>query len=242
MKRLASYSQYFLRNPRMVAELIGHSSIKRGDTVYDVGAGSGVISSALSRRCKSVIAIEVEPRMAQKLRDNMARYGNVTVIEDDFLSMELPSEPYKIFANIPFHISSPIVRKITESDNPPAAAYLIVQKQFANKLLPDHEGFTGLLGMMIGPWWAVRIRKRLQKTDFWPHPAVDTVMIELARRDEPLIRPEDRARYVRMVEGCFSDPKIFAKLPIEKIGLDRSIKPSQMKLSQWVELFDFWKS
>ncbi len=242
MKRLANYSQYFLRNPRLVAELIGHSSIKRSDTVYDIGAGSGVISSALSRRCKDVIAVEVEPRMAQKLRDNMARYDNITVLEADFLSMELPTVPHKIFANIPFHISSPIVRKITESDNSPVAAYLIVQKQFANKLLPDHEGFTGLLGMMIGPWWAVRIRKRLQKTDFWPHPAVDTVMIELARRDAPLIRPEDRVRYVRMVEGCFSDPKIFAKLPIEKIGLKRGIKPSQMRLSQWVEVFAFWPS
>ncbi|MGB2787206.1 MAG: rRNA adenine N(6)-methyltransferase family protein [Candidatus Saccharimonadaceae bacterium] len=239
MKRLANYSQYFLRNPRMVAELIGHSSIKRSDTVYDIGAGSGVIASALSRRCKEVIAVEVEPRMAEKLRDNMARYDNVTVLEDDFLSMELPAGPYKIFANIPFHLSSPIVRKITESDNSPVAAYLIVQKQFANKLLPDHEGFTGLLGMMIGPWWAVRIRKRLQKTDFWPHPAVDTVMIELVRRDEPLVKFEDRERYVRMVEGCFSDPKIFVKLPIEKIGLTREVKPSQMKLSQWVEVFPY---
>jgi 16S rRNA A1518/A1519 N6-dimethyltransferase RsmA/KsgA/DIM1 with predicted DNA glycosylase/AP lyase activity len=118
MKRLAHYSQYFLRSPALIKELIGHSSIKHGDTVYDIGAGSGTISSVLAERCKTVVAIELEPRMAVKLRENMSRYPNVTVFEGDFLTMPLPKTPYKIFANIPFHLSSPILHKITETANP----------------------------------------------------------------------------------------------------------------------------
>ena len=237
MKRLANYSQYFLRNPALIKELIGHSNIKPGDTVYDIGAGSGTISSVLAGRCKSVVAIELEPRIATKLRDNMADYPNVTVREGDFLTMALPSNPYKILSNIPFHLSSPIIHKITEAVNPPAATYLIVQKQFANKLLPNSDRFTGQLGMLIGPEFAVRIRKPLKRTDYWPHPNVDTVLIEILHRPEPLIERSKMPTYRKFIIGCFSDPKIFAKAPRSAINLPADIKPSQMKLAQWVALF-----
>lgn len=238
MKRLAHYSQYFLRSPQLIKELVGHTTINKSDIVYDIGAGSGVISSVLAERAKTVVAIEYEPRMAVKLRENMGKYPNVTVLEADVLSMELPKKAYKIFANIPFHLSSPIVRKLTEADRSPEAIYLVVQKQFANKLLPDSDRFTGQLGMMVGPLFAVRVRKRLQRTDFWPHPNVDTVLLEMLRRPEPLIAKNKMPAYRKLIEGCFSDPKIFAKMPIAKVGLPADIKPSQMKLAQWVALFE----
>ena len=238
MKRLAHYSQYFLRNPRLIKELIGHSSINKKDVVYDIGAGSGVISSVLADRARKVVAIEFEPRIAARLRENMKQYGNVTVVEGDFLSMPLPEGPYKIFANIPFHLSSPIVHKVSEAANPPEAVYLIVQKQFAHKLLPHSDRFTGQLGMMIGPTFAVRIRKRLLRTDFWPHPNVDTVLLEMRHRTDPLIANEKMPAYRTFIEGCFSDPRIFAKTPRSAIGLAPDAKPSQMKLVQWVALFE----
>jgi 23S rRNA (adenine-N6)-dimethyltransferase len=237
MKRLAHYSQYFLRSPGLIKALVGHTNINQKDTVYDIGAGSGVISSVLAERCQSVVAVEFEPRMAEKLRSNMEKYPNITVHQGDFLEMPLPEGPYKIFANIPFHLSSPIVRRLAEANNPPVATYLIVQKQFANKLLPDFDGFTGQLGMMIGPVFAVRIRKRLKRTDFWPHPNVDTVMIELILRPESLLPRDKMPAYRQFIEGCFSDPKIFVKMPREQVGITLDTKPSQMKLDQWIELF-----
>jgi len=237
MKRLDTYSQNFLRSPQLVKELIGHTSISHDDIVYDIGAGSGVISSVLAERCKSVIAVEFEPRMVIKLRENMERYPNVKIYQGDFITMPLPKGPYKICSNIPFQLSSLIVRKITEADNPPTATYLIVQKQFANKLLPDSDRFTGQLGMMIGPTFAVRIRKHLRRTDFSPPPNVDTMFIEIIRRSEPLIDIKKMPSYRKFIEGCFSDPKIFAKTPRIAIRLAPDIKPSQMKLAQWVELF-----
>jgi len=172
----------------------------------------------------------------------MAKHSNVTVYEGDFLTMPLPKTSYKIFANIPFHLSSPIVHRITEADNPPLATYLIVQKQFGNKLLPDSDRFTGQLGMMIGPSFAVRIRKQLRKTDFYPRPNVDTVFIEIIKRDISLISKDKMPKYREFIEGCFSDPKIFAKAPRSSIGLPADIKPSQMKLAQWVELFNKTKN
>ena len=238
MKRLAHYSQHFLRSPRLVKELIGHTSIKSGDTVYDIGAGSGVISSVLATRCQKVIAIEYEPRTAELLRKNMKDYTNVDVIEGDFLTMHFPETPYKIFANIPFHLSSAIVHKITEDKHPPTSAYMIVQKQFANKLLPDHSGFSSQLGMTIGPEFAVRIRKRLRRTDFWPHPNVDTVLLEISRRETSLLPAEKLPAYKQCLADCFSTPKKFARLPLGLLEVPPDTKPSSLTLEQWIVLFN----
>ena len=205
--------------------------------MYDIGAGSGVISSVLAKRSKEVIAIELNDATADILRKNMADFENVKIIETDFLTMDLPRKPYKIFANIPFHLSSPILRKITEDDNPPEAAYLIVQKQFANKLLPDHSGFSSQLGMLLGVRFAIRIRKRLKRTDFWPHPNVDTVLLEINHRDQPLIKSEQFARYDNFIIRHFTSPEAFSKLPLEVIGKQSGIKPSSLTLSEWLILF-----
>jgi 16S rRNA A1518/A1519 N6-dimethyltransferase RsmA/KsgA/DIM1 with predicted DNA glycosylase/AP lyase activity len=237
MKRLHTYSQYFLRSPKLISELIGHTNIRKRDLVLDIGAGSGAISSVLAYRAGRVWAIEYEPRMAEKLRQNMASYDNVIVKQGDFLTMELPEDPYKVFANIPFHLSSPIVHKLTEAKNPPVATFLIVQKQFAQKLLSDSDRFTGQLGMMIGPLFRVRIRKPLRKTDYFPHPNVDTVLVELKPRPEPLLKAADMPAYRNLVEACFADPRQFAKTPQKAAGLPDGVKPSQLRLEQWVRLY-----
>ena len=130
MSRDYKYAQHFLRSPRLVAELIGHSNIRKNDLVYDLGAGSGVISSVLANRCKKVVAVEIEPNALKNLRRNLGNILNVDIVERDILSVEPPAEPYKIFANIPFSLSAEIVRKFTETNRPPKAIYLITQRQF----------------------------------------------------------------------------------------------------------------
>lgn len=235
MKRLDTYSQNFLRSPRLVKELIGHSTVKKTDTVIDIGAGSGVISSALAGRCAQVIAYEYDKRILKKLRDNVSRFDNVRVIEQDFLTVDLPDGPYKIFANIPFHSSSPILKKLTESPKRPQAIYLIVQKQFANKLLIDKPGFTGMLGAQIAPLYTARFRRRLQKSDFWPHPAVDTVFLELKLRDKQLVSEDQLPAYRQFTADCFADPKIFARTGIT------GKKPSELSTDEWLAAFSHSK-
>lgn len=237
MKRLHAYSQHFLRNPEFVRRLIQQTSISKADVVYDIGAGSGVITSVLADICKQVIAIEAEPATAKLLRKNTAHHTNVAVVENDFLSITLPSTPYKIFANIPFHISSAIVQKVTENTHPAAAAYLIVQKQFSNKLVPNHAGFTSQLGVLLGPLFSVRILKNLKRTDFWPHPNVDTALIEIVAREKPLLSDEDLPAFRRIVTNSFKNPTYFTKLPLEIVSRSPNLRPSSLTLSQWLVLF-----
>ena len=173
-------SQHFLKNPRLALFLIGHSNLKKRDTVIEIGAGSGVITSALSRRVSRVYAIEKDPTTAAKLRTNLARRGitNVNVIEADFLDYELPDTPYKVFANPPFSISSDIIRKLIRSNNPPEAFYLILQKQLALKLINTDRHYPSQLGLELIQSYQTKIRLPLKSTDFTPPPAVPTVLFE----------------------------------------------------------------
>ncbi len=177
-------SQHFLRGPKLAGFLIGHSNIKKRDIVLDIGAGSGVITAALARRCQKVIAIEPDHETAEKLRKNVSKYENVIVVEQDFMNFELPDGDYKIFANPPFHLSSAILHKLDEAENPPKAIYLILQKQFALKLLNNDRHYTSQLGKQLFVHYEPRIRLPLKPEYFTPPPAVPTVLLELKRRDQ----------------------------------------------------------
>ena len=233
MKRdIKTHGQHFLRGSSFIAELVGHSNIRKNDTVLDIGAGSGAITAVLARRCKRVIAYEPEPTAARKLAENMRSRENVEIVAKDFLRTDLPEFPYKVFSNIPFHLSSKIVRKLVVAKNPPKAIYLIVQKQFAQKMLTGGNHFHGALGMAIAPWWVARIRRPLRKTDFTPPPNVDTVLLELKPHETPLLPRNQMAAYMEFVEQSYSEPVFYGKT-----GAPSGKKPSQLVVDEWVATF-----
>jgi len=239
MKRRADYSQNFLRSPKLVESLIARSTLTKDDIVYDLGAGSGIISSVLAQKVAKVVAVEYEPGAAKILRHNMSAYPNVTVHIGDAVTIRLPATPYKIFANIPFHLSSAIVQRFINSPTAPEAAYLIVQRQFGRKLIAtDTTHFTGQLGMLLGAEYRIKIIKNLRRTDFWPHPAVDTVLVEFLRRPEPLVPAHRLSAYAQFTVECFSDPKKLARMPLELIGQKAGASPSRLSLDQWILLFN----
>lgn len=191
-------SQHFLRSPRLALKLIGHSNLKKRDLVLDIGAGSGVITTALAKRVREVWAIEPDHTTAEKLRANLKRYEiqNVRVIEQDFLEIDLPAEPYKVFANPPFHLSAEIFYRLLDLKNrdgmivaqgrdghrKPDAIYLILQKQLALKLIATDRHYTSQLGRQILRDYDARIRLPLREDDFTPPPAVPTVFYEAKLR------------------------------------------------------------
>lgn len=176
-------SQHFLKSPKLALILIGHSNLKKHDLVVEIGAGSGVITSALAHRVSQVIAIEPDELAVKKLQTNLKKHHieNVTIVNQDFLDYELPSTPYKVFSNPPFHLSSKIIHKLIESANPPESFYLILQKQFALKLLNTPRHYTSQLGLELAQHYTTRIRLPLKPIDFTPPPAVPTVLFEAKR-------------------------------------------------------------
>lgn len=186
--------QNFLRSPKLALFLIGHSNIKKRDLVIDIGAGSGVITSALAKRCQKVIAVEKDAETAKRLRENLVKQNitNVEVFEGDFREMKLPDEPYKVFANPPFSLSAEVFYKLLNLENldgkickkedeaprRPEAIYLILQKQLALKLIITERHYTSQLGRLLTEDYATKIRLPLKPTDFTPPPKVPTVLFE----------------------------------------------------------------
>ena len=221
-----------------MAELIGHSNIRKNDLVYDLGAGSGIIASVLARRCRAVVAVEIEPEALKKLQINSASYDNISIVQKDMLALAPPPETYKIFANIPFQISAEVVRKFTEIPQAPKSMYLIVQKQFARKLMLGDDHFTSQLGVEIAPLFTTRIRKPLRKTDFTPPPAVDTVLLEIKKRDEPLVSPGSLPKYREFITKCYTDQKFLNEISNGSLLAKHNNKPSEITLEMWLSLFE----
>src|SRR5690348_6970449 len=125
-------AQNFFRSETLVRQLLETSSIGPLDTVYEIGPGRGIITAALAQIARRVIAIEKDPALARQLCRRFEG-GNVQIISSDFMQYHVSAREYKIFANIPYNITAGIVRKILYTSPAPSEAYLIVQKEAAEK-------------------------------------------------------------------------------------------------------------
>lgn len=239
MKRQHTLDQHFLRSPRIAAELIGHSKLKKRDLVYDFGAGSGVITSALAPRVREVVAVDIDSAALEKLRAHTAQFDNVRVVTADILRVPLPvpEQPFAVFANPPFSLSAALLRRLNDADNKPTHIYLILQRQFARKIVPSDIRFTSALGICLAINYNSKIRKPLHKHDFTPPPAVDTVFVEFVQRDTPLIPLEHQAAFCRFVEACFASPRLFSATPRAHARISPERKPSELSPMQWVALW-----
>ena len=186
-QRRGSYSQNFFRSPKLVRKLIRYSSIDKNDIVLEIGAGRGIITQELLKIAGKVIAIEVDKKLCLHLKEKFKYAKNLELIQDNFLNFELPTYPYKVFANIPFIITADIIRKLTSDDNF-REGYLIVQKEAAKKFIGkpyDHQ--NQMISALLKPWFVIGIFWKFKRYDFIPRPNVDCVMIVIKRREEPLV-------------------------------------------------------
>ena len=241
MARKHRISQNFLRSPRIALMLVGHSNIRKRDFTLDIGAGSGIFAYALSKKSAQVLAIEFDHETFKKLQNNTKNLENIEVLCADFLRFNLSKLPknYKVCANIPFHLSSPIIQKLTNAQNSPKSIYLILQKQFARKLIVSDKNFTSALGVKIFPFFESKIKKPLQKSDFTPPPAVETVFFEMKRRKAPLISKEKQPIFNDFIEKMFAVPEFYKKNCQPKF---KTKKPSELKGEEWLEIWRFWQN
>lgn len=205
--------------------------------VYDIGAGSGIITSELAVITRKVVAVENDPAAVKLLKQNTAGFHNIDIIESDIQSVSLPDSRYKVFANIPFSLSAEITRLLTMGKNQPAAIYLILQQQFAKKLIMSDQHFTAQLGAQIAPWWQARIVRKLQPTDFTPEPQVETVLLELLPHQMARLPLSQQSSYHAFVEQCYARQKYFGSLNRSKAGIDPEKKPSELSVDDWVRLY-----
>ncbi|MHB8575337.1 MAG: ribosomal RNA small subunit methyltransferase A, partial [Dehalococcoidia bacterium] len=180
------FGQNFLVDPRLIDRLLDASSITSADVVLEIGPGGGIITERLARRARQVLAIERDPQLAARLRLRLAGWASVRIRTGDFLEAPLPAEPYKVFASIPFNQTAAIVAKLMGAAVPPDDAYLVVQREAAERFMGRPTGT--LVATLLHPWFAIDVRHRFQHRDFDPPPGVEVVLLRLAKRGPPLVK------------------------------------------------------
>lgn len=251
-QRSILYAQNFLTSACLVDALLDRCSFAPGDILYEIGPGRGIITDRLASRCSQVVAIEKDPLLAEALRCRFDGIPNITIYEGDFLQFHLPSTHYKVFASIPFNITTAIVTKLTTASCPPDDAYLVVQKEAAGKFLGRPR--ESLYAVLVKPWFELDVVHRFRRSDFVPAPRVDVVMLRLRKRGPPLVHRSERqlfrdfvvygftARQPRLAstfEGIFTAQQ-FKHLG-RKLGFDPGATPTLLRFEQWLELFDYFK-
>ncbi len=242
------YSQNFLRDPRLVQQLLDLSSLTSDDVVYEVGPGKGILTDGLSQRCRRVVAIELDDTLAERLRQRYASQPHVTIQTGDFLERSLPSRPYKVFANIPFARTHDIVTKLTSAACPPDDAYLIMQREAAEKFCGLPRGY--LYAALLKPWFTVDIMYHFRRSDFAPAPSVEVVMLRIRKRGPPLIAPSERQRFRDFIVYGFVAPQptleriLHPLLPYRQrrdimraLAIAPGATPSTVTFSQWLQLY-----
>lgn len=247
------HSQNFLRKPELVSELIKKSSLQKDDTVLEIGSGKGIITEALAKSVKSVIAIEADTGLYNELSEKLRRFPNVKIHNSDFLQYDLPKGRYKIFSNIPFNITAEIIKKIVEAQNAPEHSYLIVQEEAAKKYAGQPYGKETLFSVVNKPWFGFSITHKFRRTDFNPAPKVDTVLLSIQKLVQPSIQSSQAAQYKDFVTYGFTSVRpnlkkgyknVFGHIQFLKLAdelkFPADAKPTDLNFEQWLGMFNYF--
>lgn len=232
-------SQHFLRSQTLAAELVREASVRGDELVLEIGAGGGRLTTGLAGSARRVVAVELDPAWAARLR---GRWPNVEIVCADALALPLPAEPFRVVANLPFHRTTDVLRLLLDDPCAPLTrADLIVEWGVAVKRAVVWP--STLLGVAWGAWWTFALERRLAAACFDPRPAVDAAVLRIERRRPELVPASDWREYRRFVRAAF-ERGVRAAVPprrlralADTIGFDPEAAPRELDAHQWASLY-----
>ena len=227
-------SQHFLRTQALAAELVRDAGVRPDELVVDLGAGGGRLTAELARAARRVLAVELDARWAARLRSGWA---NVDVVEADAASVELPDEPFRVLANLPFDRTTAILRHLLDDPSVPLVrADVIVEWGVALKRARPWPSTVN--GVLWGAWYSSSVARRLPRTAFDPPPRVDAGVLVFERRRDPLVPESSWQSYRRFVASGFRRG-LRSAVPMRSLrerGLV-GLEPRELDQHQWAGLF-----
>jgi len=194
--------QNFMVEPSLYPKLCSYAALGKADVVLDAGAGFGWLTCFLADKCKTVVAVEKDPKVAAVLREQVSYLSNVKVVEGDVLKVELP-EFNKVIAAPPYYLSSQLVTWLLERKVD--CAVLILQKEFTNRLAaPMGSEEYGWLTVVTNQMVEVKLLDAVPKAMFYPQPEVDSVILSLKPWDTKSFEIKDPALFLRLVKWLFT--------------------------------------
>lgn len=233
--------QHWLRDRDVLTHIADCAEVNDDDMVLEIGPGLGTLTSELLRRSQKVIAVEFDSELARKLPGQFPG-KNLEVIESDILSFDLSSLPtgYKVVANVPYYITSKIVQLLMTASNKPAVAALLVQKEVAERLAAK-PGDMSILAISAQLFAEVSLGDKVPAALFTPPPKVDSQVVILKTRPEPLVSDEQEKEFFRFVKAGFSAKRkklrssLSGGLGISKVEVETMLEAARIPLDARAE-------
>jgi 23S rRNA (adenine-N6)-dimethyltransferase len=250
-RRRAELGQHFLAGGWLAAELVEQAGLGAGDLVVEIGAGTGVLTEALARRAGRVVAVECDPRLADRTRARLASYANLRVVTADALTLHVPRRPFRVVANLPFGATAAMLRRLLgDPRSRLERADLILQEQAARRYAAVRPGSPETIRW--GTVYELTTGRRLGPGCFRPPPRVAAAVLVARRRRPPLVPVAAHRRFTDLLQTAFRHPG----LPLRRglvppltyrqlrrlaadLGFPLDARPCDLDAAQWAEVFAF---
>ncbi|MBZ9571872.1 ribosomal RNA small subunit methyltransferase A [Patescibacteria group bacterium] len=229
---LKRFGQNFLIDKKVLEKIIEAASLQPKDIILEIGPGIGTLTLELTKRVKKVIAIEKDKKMYEILKETLADFKNVEIIQEDILKLDLKPYtlyPYKVVANLPYYIVSPTIRKFLElCEAKPRTMILMIQKEVAQRICSRPPNMS-ILSISVQFYAKPEIISFVSKKSFWPQPKVDSAILRIA----PLINADRKLiitdLFFKIVKAGFSQPR---KQLVN--NLSKRLKLDKEKIKNWL--------
>ena len=251
-KTKKSLGQHWLHDEAALESIADAADIHDQDTVLEIGPGLGTLTKLLVARASHVVAVEFDEKLAKDLPSHMSA-DNLEVVSQDILSFDLTTLPagYKVVANIPYYLTSNLIRVLSETPNQPEAVAILIQKEVARRAAAE-PGDMSLLSVTAQFYWQVSLDIEVPAHLFTPPPKVDSQVLVLKRRPTPLYEDVDAKQFFRLVKAGFSQkrktllnslssglhmPKEEIAKLCESADIDAGRRPQTLGLDEWHKLY-----
>ena len=198
--------QNFLTDPDILDNIVDAAEVKSQDTVLEIGAGLGHLTRHLAGTAKQVVAVELDKRLISILEQNLRSFSNIRIVQGDILQLkpgDLVSEDnYLVVANIPYYITSSIIRNLLESGVKPKRIILTIQYEVAQRVCAV-SGQMSVLALSVLMYGEPILVKRIPAEAFYPAPKVDSAIIRIDLYPEPILPAEKRELFFKLVKAGF---------------------------------------
>lgn len=256
------FGQNFLIDTHVLEKIISAAGITKNDCVLEIGPGIGTMTQYLAENAGHVVAVEIDRNLIPILKETLADYDNVTVINEDILRVDIKAldeeynggKPIKVVANLPYYITTPIIMGLFESGVPIDNITVMVQKEVADRMKegPGSKDY-GALSLAVQYYASPYIVANVPPNCFIPRPNVGSAVIRLTRYQEPPVHVKDTALMFRLIRASFNQrrktlqnglnnsPELsFSKeeiaAVIEGLGLPAAVRGEALTLEQFAAL------
>jgi 16S rRNA (adenine1518-N6/adenine1519-N6)-dimethyltransferase len=241
--------QNFLIKKESVDKLLGAAEVSKEDNILEIGPGLGALTFELARKAKKVIAIEKDKRLVEILRE-MNGFSNLKVFQGDVLKVDLKLKDYKVVSNLPYCISSHLIRNLLEKEKKPKLITLMIQKELAQRIKAKPP-FMNLLALSTQIYADIETEGKISKKSFWPEPKVDSSIINIKPNNNYLKKIKDLDLFFKIIKAGFSHPrkKVLNNLSevielkkesikeiLEKNSINKESRAQELEIGKWINL------